>query len=334
MILAGDIGGTKTHLALFAPGRSAREPLADRKVPSGHFGSLEELVRAFLTTVPERPTRAVFGIAGPVVDNRVDTTNLPWHIDAHAISDVLGGARVELINDLESTAWGLTLLGAGDLATLQAGTPATGNRALIAAGTGLGEALVVWDGARWRPTASEGGHTDFAARDPLEDELAQWLRARYGRVSYERILSGNGLADLYRFFTDTGRGAEPPAIADAFAAAADPAAVVTGAAMDGACERARLVLERFVSIYGAEAGNLALKALAVAGVFVGGGIAPRMLPFMQDGGFIRAFGAKGRLSPLLARVPVHVILDDRAALWGAAAVGMMAANGGPPGVQS
>lgn len=331
MILAGDVGGTKTHLALFDPNGSAREPVADRKVSSAGFDSLEAIVREFLAGVgagvggrDARPARAVFGIAGPVVDNTVDTTNLPWHIDAAAMSDVLGGARVDLMNDLESTAWGLPLLGDRDLETLQSGTPARGNRVLIAAGTGLGEALLVWDGGTWRPSASEGGHTDFGPRDATEDELLRWLRAKYGRASYERILSGKGLADLHRFHAETGRGAEPAEVARAFAAAPDPAAVVTAAALDGASERARLTVERFISIYGAEAGNLALKGLAVAGVYVGGGIAPRLLPLLRQGGFVRAFGDKGRLSPVLARMPVALILDDRTALWGAAAVAMNA----------
>lgn len=327
MILAGDVGGTKTHLALFAPGGSAREPVADRKVPSAGFDSLEAIVREFLAAMPAgsaRTERAVFGIAGPVVNNAVNTTNLPWHIDASAMSAALGGARVDLMNDLESTAWGLPLLGSSDLATLQPGATAQGNRVLIAAGTGLGEALLPWDGRTWRPSASEGGHCDFGPRDAVQDELLQWLRAKYGRASYERILSGPGLADLHRFHAETGRGAEPAEVAQAFAAAPDPAAVVTAAALDGSSERARLTVTRFVSIYGAEAGNLALKGLAVGGVYVGGGIAPRLKSFMTDGGFVRAFGDKGRLSPVLARMPVRLILDDRTALWGAAAVGMTA----------
>ena len=327
MILAGDVGGTKTHLALFEPGRSAREPIADRKLPSAGYPSLEDTVRAFLADAPARPTRAVFGIAGPVVDNCVDATNLPWHIDARVVSEALGGARVDLINDLESTAWGLSLLGGADLESLQDGEVRSGNRALIAAGTGLGEAILVWTGAGWKPSASEGGHTDFGPRDPLEDELLQWLRARYHRASYERILSGPGLADLYRFHTETGRGEEPDDVRRAFASAPDPAAVVTAAALDGSCARARMVLERFVSIYGAEAGNLALKALAVGGVFVGGGIAPRILPVLRAGAFRQAFGDKGRLSPVLQRMPVQLILDDRTALWGAAVVAMMEPQG-------
>ena len=224
-----------------------------------------------------------------------------------------------LLNDLEATAHGLATLGDADLRVLQDGAPGPGNRALIAAGTGLGEAILVWDGAGWKPMASEGGHTDFGARDALEDELLLWLRGKYGRVSYERVLSGPGLADLYRFFRETRRGDEPEDVAARFDRADQPAAIVTETALDGSCERARLALDRFVAIYGAEAGNLALKAMALGGVYVGGGIAPIILPTLTRGGFVRTFFDKGRLSPILTRIPVSVVLDARTALWGAAA---------------
>jgi glucokinase len=322
VILAGDIGGTKTHLALYERGGSPRVPAVARKLASRDYPSFELLVRDFLAGAGARPERAVFGVAGPVVGERVEATNLPWHIQGPRLSAHLDGARVRLMNDLETTAWGIAVLEDSELETLQAGTPLPGNRALIAAGTGLGEAFVVWDGERWHPSASEGGHADFAPRDELEDELLRWLRARHGRVSYERVLSGPGLADLYRFLAETGRGAATEAMAHRFAAADDPAVAVTEAALEGSCERARLALECFVSIYGAEAGNVALKALAVNGVFVGGGIAPRIVPFLRAGRFQHAFTSKGRLSPMLERIPVRLILDDRAALWGAAVVAL------------
>jgi glucokinase len=208
------------------------------------------------------------------------------------------------------------------LEVLQRGTPRPGNRALIAAGTGLGEALLVRRDGGWIPTASEGGHADLAARDALEDELLQWLRGRYGRVSYERVLSGPGLADLHRFLRDTGRGDEPTAVRDRFDAAPDPAVVVTETALDDSCERARHAVRMFVSVYGAEAGNLALKALAVSGVYVGGGIAPRLRAILQEGEFVRAFNTKGRLTPMLEQIPVSLVLDPQTALWGAAAVAL------------
>ena len=322
VILAGDVGGTKTRLALYSPHASPRAPLREHRAASRDYPSLEALVLEFLGPDRGHVTRAALGIAGPVVDNRVDTTNLPWKMAGAALGEQLGGAPVRLLNDLEATGWGLAHLEASELRQLQAGRPAPGNRALIAAGTGLGEAILAWDGVEHRPSASEGGHVDFAARDPLEDELSLWLRARYHRVSYERVLSGQGLADLYRFLCETGRGHESPEMARRFAAAADPAAVVSAAALDGSCERAAMALDRFVRIYGAEAGNLALKALAVNGLYVGGGIAPRVALAIESGAFMQSFCDKGRLSPVLAVIPVHLILDDRTALWGAASYAM------------
>lgn len=322
MILAGDVGGTKTHLALYEPGGTPRVPAFGQKLASREYSSLESLVQAFLASAGQRAERAVIGVAGPIVGDRAEATNLPWHVEAPRLSALLDGAQVQLMNDLETTAWGLAELGDGELETLHAGTALPGNRALLAAGTGLGEALAIWDGRTWHPSASEGGHADFAPRDEVEDELLHWLRARYGRVSYERVLSGRGLADLYRFLSETGRGTASEEVARRFATAEDPAAVVTDTALDGSCERARLALERFASVYGAEAGNLALKALAVDGVYLGGGIAPRILPFLRSGAFQHAFAAKGRLSPVLERIPVRLILDDRAALWGAASVAL------------
>jgi glucokinase len=318
VILAGDIGGTKTHLALYERGSTPRRPLREITAASRDFPSLEAILRRFLAEGEAAVTRTVLGIAGPVVGNRVEATNLPWIMDGAAIGTAIGCPSVTLINDLEATAWGLGLLGERDLEVVQPGDRVAGNRALIAAGTGLGEAILVRDGERWLPSASEGGHVDFGARDPVEDELSRWLRAKHGRVSYERVLSGPGLAELYRFMSETRRGAEPAGIARRFADAGDPAAVVTETGLDGSCERARLTLEKWVEIYGAEAGNLALKALAVGGVYVGGGIAPRMLPMFRAGHFLRGFATKGRLSPVLARIPVAIILDAQTALWGAA----------------
>ena len=318
MILAGDIGGTKAQLALFEDAGSPRTPKSELRLPTRGSASLESLVEEFLAQTKARPTRMVFGIAGPVNDNRCVTTNLPWQVDGASMSAQFG-APVTLLNDLEATAWGLGTLESKDLEVLQAGDDRAGHRVLIAAGTGLGEALLRWDGKGWQPMPSEGGHTDFAPRDSFEDELLHWLRAKYGRVSYERILSGPGLADLYRFHRETRRGHEPDEIAMRFDRADEPAAVVTETALDGSCERARLTLEQFAGIYGAEAGNLALKGLALGGVFVGGGIAPKILPQLRRGGFVRAFFEKGRLSPVLSRIRVSVVLDPKTAVWGAAA---------------
>jgi glucokinase len=322
VILAGDVGGTKTQLALFEPGGSARAPRLQQRFPCRDFPSLEALVEHFLASAGVRPTRAVFGIAGPVVGNRVEATNLPWHMSGDVLGEKMGGARVTLLNDLVTTAWGLGELAPEDLVPLQAGRAVEGNRALIAAGTGLGEALVIRVDGHWVPSASEGGHADFAPRNPLEDELLLWMRARYGRVSYERVLSGSGIADLYRFHRETDRGGEPADVAREFDSADDPAALVTKAALQDRCERARMTLAAFCAIYGAEAGNLALKTLAVGGVFVGGGIAPKIRSFLSDQHFLDGFTGKGRLTPLLETIPVSIILDDHASLWGAARVAL------------
>jgi glucokinase len=321
MIFAGDIGGTKSHLALYAPGDTPRRPSVDRVFQSRDYPSLEALCTEFLDRAGEPPPRTVFGIAGPVVNNRVEATNLPWRMDGEALGRTIGSS-VTFMNDLEAAGWGLPLLGPKDLETLQVGSPARGNRALIAAGTGLGESILIWNGADWRPSPSEGGHADFGPRDPLEDELLVWLRARYGRASYERILSGPGLADLYRFMTATDRGDEPPVVAERFAAASDPAALVTETALDGSCERAAMTLRKFVEIYAAEAGNLALKGFAVGGVFMGGGIAPKILPFLREESFVHAFQTKGRLTAVLEDIPIAVILAPETALWGAARCAM------------
>jgi len=326
VILAGDVGGTKTQLALIEPGDPIRSPRARRRFASREHDSLETLVEAFLAEAGGRPTRAVIGIAGPVVDNRCETTNLPWTMSGERLSRTLGGAPVTLLNDLVTTAWGLGELGGDDLVVLQAGNPAPGNRALIAAGTGLGEALLVRDGERWLPSPSEGGHTDFAATNEFEDGLLRWLRRRYERVSYERVLSGPGLTDLHRYHREAGIGDEPPAFAASFDAADDPAATVTRAALDGSCGRARAALDRFCEIYGAEAGNLALKALAVGGVYLAGGIAPKIVESLAAGGFLEAFCNKGRLSPLLSDIPVAVVLDEHTSLWGAARVALGSAR--------
>jgi glucokinase len=323
MILAGDVGATKTWFALYEDGASPRRPHAEAKLPSANAASLEKLTHEFLTlTRAAMPLRAVFGVAGPVVDNRCEATNLPWIVSGATMSAALGGAEVTLLNDLEAAGFGIGTLGAEDLESLQRGQAETGNRALVAAGTGLGESILVWDGERHRPSPSEGGHADWAPNDALEDELLVWLRARFGHVSKERLLSGPGLADLYRFYSETGRGAEPHGARERFENATDPAAFVTDQALQESNPRAWLVVEKWVECYGAEAGNLALTALAIGGVYVGGGIAPHILPLLRDGRFVRAFNAKGRMKPLLEKIPIAVVLDARSALWGAAAVAL------------
>ncbi len=319
MILAGDIGGTKTHLAIYPSGAPARRPAFDRIVASHEYASFEALVREFLDAAGDGAVkRAVLGVAGPVVENHCESPHLSWSVDGDVLSRALAGAEVTLFNDLVTTGFGVEVLGPDDLDPLQHGNPTAGHRAILAAGTGLGEVTLLWDGARWRPAASEGGHADFAPRRPLEDELNLWLRATYGRVSVERVLSGPGLADLHRFLRDTHRGDEPSRVAERFDRAADPAVVVSETGLDGSCTRARMALEIFVEVLGAEAGNLALRALPTRGLYLGGGIAPRLRAVLHDPRFLQAFRDKPPMTGLLERFPVHLILDPRTALWGAA----------------
>ena len=323
MILAGDVGGTKTHLALYAPNASPRHPELEQRFASHEHASLEALSRAFLDGARAAPpSRAVFGIAGVVSHNRCETTNLPWHVDGSEMSQAMGGTNVTLLNDLAATAAGIDVLERGDLEALQRGTPSPGARAVLAAGTGLGMVVVVRDGERLVTVPSEGGHADFAPRDAIERELAAWLAERHGRASVERVLSGRGLADLYRFLTATGRATEPPGFAESFLGADDPAALVSEAALDRSCPRAELALDTFIGVYGAEAGNLALRALPTEGLYLGGGIVPRVKAAFSGARFLDAFRDKTPMSDLLRRIPVSLILDSRAALWGAAHVAL------------
>jgi glucokinase len=320
LVLAGDVGGTKTALGLFAADGEALVVVREATLPSRQFASAEAILAGFLAEgSPGRLAAACLGVAGPVVDGCVVATNLPWALAERDLAAALGVARVRLLNDLEATGHGVLGLGPEALACLQPGAPRAGNRALIAAGTGLGEALLVREPVGWRVVACEGGHVDFAPRDDREIGLLRWLRAQFGRVSYERVLSGPGLLNLYRFLRDAEGAPEPPALRDRLAGE-DPAAVIAEAGLAGTDPVCRQALEMFVSIYGAEAGNLALKALATGGVVVGGGIAPRILPMLGDGRFMEAFRAKGRLTPVLEAIPVHVALEPRAALLGAARV--------------
>ena len=315
MILAGDIGGTKTNLALFGDGFSMR---TEKSYPSREHAALEEIVRAFLAETGARPERAAFGIAGPVVAGRCRTTNLPWTVDSCELAKEIGLPSVGLLNDLEATAWGIAGLAPADLVTLNEGAAgAVGNRAVIAAGTGLGEAGLYWDGSRHLPFACEGGHTGFSPEDDLEIDLLRYLRAIHGRVSWERIVSGPGLHGIYSFLRDTGRAAESPGVA-ARMKVENPPAVISHCAFDGSDPLSVQALDMFVRLYGAETGNLALKMMAVGGVYVGGGIAPRILPSLQTGSFMDAYAAKGRMGPLVLSMPVRIILNDRTALIGAA----------------
>ena len=318
MILAGDIGGTKTNLAFFHVKEGAPALLTERSFPSRSYPNLDAVITEFVGDASMRDVHAAFGVAGPVIDGRCEATNLPWVIDARALQADLGLKKVWVMNDLEATAHGIEALQPDELHVLNEGDPQPhGNKALIAAGTGLGEAILFWDGDGYRALASEGGHADLAPRNALEIELLQYLLTKYHRVSYERAVSGPGIFNIYSFLKQAGYGQESPWLAEKFQGK-DPSRVITETAKRGECDLCVKTLHLFVSLYGAEAGNLALKVLATGGVYVGGGIAPNILDHLKDGTFMAAFTDKGRLSPLLRKMPVQVILNEKTALLGAA----------------
>jgi glucokinase len=321
VILAGDVGGTKTTLALFEPRGTGCALVREDTLPSHEFGSLEAAIARFLSEGPRLSIAAAcIGIAGPVVDGRVTTTNLPWVVNARRLASEIPAARARLLNDLEATAHGIDALEDHELMALQPGVPhAAGNLAVIAAGTGLGEAIVVGEGQARTVVATEGGHADFAPRSELEEDLLRHLRKEFGRVSYERVLSGPGLVNVYRFLRDTGVAGETAQVA-AMMRERDPAAVITELGVRAADRLCEMTLNVFVSVYGAEAGNLALKALALRGVVVAGGIAPRMTQLLAAGAFVSAFRDKGRLMPLMESIPVRVALNPKTALLGSARV--------------
>jgi glucokinase len=318
MILAGDVGGTKVHLALFDFTDGELKHARDQIYPAKQYAGLEEIVKEFL--VSEKVTSACFGVPGPVRDGRLRLTNLPWTLDSRELARDLEINYVFLINDLQANGFGIAELGADQIYTLSEGdAQQVGNRALISAGTGLGEAFLVWDGRDYVPYPSEGGHSDFAPRNEDEIDLLRFLRQKYnGRISFERVVSGQGVTNIYEFLRD-GRGLEEPAWLAERMRQEDPNAVITESALKAKSELCEKTLDMFVSAYGAEAGNLALKILSVGGLYVGGGIAPRILEKLKDGTFMKAFTDKGRLSQLLVNIPVRVILESRTALIGAAA---------------
>ncbi len=318
MILAGDIGGTKSLLAFFSPEGGPRRPQHELSLPSRNYAGLGEVLKDYLQRTRQKAALACLGIPGPVVEGRSETPNIPWTVDVHDLRRVVG-AEVILLNDLEATGYGVATLQPNEFLTLSAGQPQPhGNAILIAPGTGLGEAILFWDGTMHRPSASEGGHADFAPRNAIEIELLTYLLKEFDRVSFDRVLSGGGLVRVYRFLRDGGYADEPAWLHEEMHAAEDPAAVISRLALAGRAELCRRALDLWVSILGAEAGNLALKALATAGVHIGGGIAPKILPKLQDGTFLTSFHNKGRLAGVVGRMPVHVILEARTALYGAA----------------
>jgi len=327
-LLAGDIGGTKTTLAVVSPEKGYRQPLLQETFSSRQYHSLEEVVHEFLRTINLTGAsidRACFGVAGPVVQGRTTITNLPWVISARNLAAEFGFGRVTLLNDLVSIANAVPVLQPDDVYTLNVGSVVPGGAiAVVAPGTGLGEAYLTWDGAAYHAYASEGGHTDFAPTAPVEMDLLRYLQRKFGRVSYERLCSGIGLPNIYAFLRDTGLAPEPAWLAARLAAAADPNPVIVHAALEQAddCRLCAETLNLFVSILGAEAGNMALKVLASGGVYLGGGIPPRILPLLETEIFLKPFSNKGRFSTMLRQFRVHVVLNAKAALLGAAHFGL------------
>jgi glucokinase len=321
VLLAGDIGGTKTILAVFAIDGEAVRAISEETFASREHGTFDEIVAAFARRIGAvRPYAACFDVAGPVVDGQVHTTNLPWTLDERALAASLGTPRVKLLNDLEATAYGMLHLRPDEVHELNRGRrpPKPGNVAVIAAGTGLGEAMLFWDGQRHHPIASEGGHADFAPTNDLQVDLLSYLRAKVGRhVSWERVLSGPGFFSIYQFLRERGVAPEPAWLAESIAAG-DPSAAVASAGIERGDALALAALDLFCEIYGAEAGNMALRGLTSAGVYLGGGIAPKILPALRRGSFLSAFTAKGRFADYLASIDVRVSLNPRAALLGSA----------------
>ena len=317
MILAGDIGGTNTRLALFEAKSGRLEPHTELTYPSREHASLDEIVVSFVAQAQRPIEAACFGIAGPVKDGRAATPNLAWIVEAQSLARALKLQRVFLLNDLESIAYGTAALGPGDYAVVSEGVNEQGNRAVIAAGTGLGEAGLFWDGATHRPMASEGGHADFAPRTPIEIELLQFLTDKFGRVSYERILSGPGLHNVYQFLRDARHEPEPAWLAQEISAG-DAGAVITSNALAGKSPLCEHTLDLFMQIYGAEAGNCALRFTALGGLFIAGGIAPHLLVKFKEPAFMQAFASKGRMKSLLEAIPVKVVTNGQVGLIGAA----------------
>lgn len=316
MILAGDIGGTNARLAFFEPANGNFRIVSHSVFPSRDYATLDEIVVKFVESSSLRPDAACFGIAGPVREGHVKASNLPWLIDGQRLADEIKLKRAVLINDLEANAWGIAGLEPKDFVALNDVGGAVGNQAVIAAGTGLGEAGMYWDGRQYHIFACEGGHTDFAPRNELEIELLGYLSSRFEHVSYERIVSGPGLANVFDFLRDTKRGTVPSWLAEEMKSGA-PAAI-SRAAMAGTSPLCVEALDLFISIYAAEAGNLALKLMATGGVFLGGGISPKILPKLQQPAFMEAFVSKGRMQRLMESMPVKVIVNDQTALLGAA----------------
>lgn len=321
MFIAGDIGGTKTLLGLYEKTGTAWTCRHEASYPSGAYPDFLSMLHCFMQDRAVVPEVLCLGVAGPVIEGRSEVTNLSWHLDEQELSRATGIPRVRLLNDLQAMSLGLLRLPADRFVDLNpAAIQRNGNRAVLAAGTGLGESILYWDGESHHALASEGGHTDFAPNDDLEDRLLQYLRHRFGgHVSYERILSGTGLINLYEFLRDSGWASESSLMAQRLSDSDDRARDISQAGLEGHDELSKKALALFVKLYGAEAGNLALKCFATGGVMIGGGIAPKILPALVSGGFMASFLAKGRFAGFMQTIPVRVALDSNTGLLGAVA---------------
>jgi glucokinase len=325
LLLAGDVGGTKTVLALVRACGGTAEIVAEAVFPSREYATLETVVAAFRALHPAPLARAAFSVAGPVIEGHAHITNLPWRLDAGRLAERMGVGRVLLVNDLQATAYAIPFLRPDQVTELLPGeADPAGVRAVVAVGTGLGEALLVPSPDGFLALPTEGGHTDFAPRGPLQRRLLAELARVHEHVSYERVCSGMGVATLYRFLADRATEPPPPWLAARLAAGGDvtPAIVDGGTSRARACPVCRRTLRLLAAILGAEAGNAALRGLATGGVYLGGGIPPRILPVLRGPAFRAGFLQKGPMSRLMARIPVHVILEPRTALLGAARYGM------------
>jgi glucokinase len=324
MLLAGDIGGTKTELAIFSPAEGPRRPLARTEFPSGDYPSLEAILREFLRGVAQPITSACLAVAGPVIAGQAKITNLTWVVELANLQRELNLAAVTLMNDLQAIALAVPILTPEEVSVLNEGEALAGGAiAVIAPGTGMGEAFLTWDGSRYRAHASEGGHADFAPGNALEVGLFEYVQQRYPHVSVERVCSGRGLPNIYDYLRDSGYAPESPAVVARLAAAEDRTRIIMEHAMHPTqpCALCVATLDMFIAIFGASAGNLALTVLSTGGVYLAGGLPPRILPVLHHGRFMQAFLRKGRLSELIGRMPVRVILS-RAALLGAAHYGL------------
>lgn len=321
MLLAGDVGGTKTNLAIFSPD-SGLTPEAQATFKSARYPSLEAVIKEFLEEAALPVEQAVVGVAGPVVNGQSAATNLPWIVQETALLQDLGLQEVKLLNDLEATAYGVPNLPQEDLAPLNDASPRAGTKVVMAPGTGLGEAVLFYRDGHYHVIPSEGGHSDFAPTNLFEIRLLRHLMGKFGHVSYERVCSGRGIPNIYAFLKKQGFAQELPEMKKALRKAPDPTPVIVQKAMAGECELSIATLNAFVSIMGAEAGNLVLKVMATGGVYLGGGIPPKILSKLKDGTFMASFVNKGRFAEMLAQIPVYVILNEQTALFGAACYGL------------